>query len=291
MSRTIYRCLTTVLASTIFVTLVMAQENGASLSIEKLIEQALQRNPGIKSAESRWRAWQERPTQVSTLPDPMFSYSRFGESVETRVGPQQSVLTLSQMIPFPGKLGLKGKMASQDALAVEQDYEATKRDVVFKVKQAYYDLYWVDQSIAILSEYLGILQDFTRVAEQKYATGQGIQANVLKSQVEISSTMERRLGFDKIRQGVVARINALLDRPQATELSAASKLDTSRVEFEEEVLVNLALSQREELLAVEAMIQKSEFMQSLARKEYLPDFNIRGFFPFTSSNAYPVKRL
>jgi len=91
----------------------------------------------------------------------MFSYSRFGENVETRVGPQENVLALSQRIPFPGKLGLKGKMAQQDGLAQEQQYEATKRDVVFKVKQAYYDLYWV---VGYLIKY----RDYENLPESSY---------------------------------------------------------------------------------------------------------------------------
>ncbi len=254
---------------------IQAQENGRPASLDMLVEEALQNNPEIKSAERRWLGSEQRPTQVSTLPDPVFSYSRFIESVETRVGPQENVFTLSQRIPFPGKLGLKGKMAKQNALAEEQRYQATIRDVVFKVKQAYYDLYWVDRSIGILNQYLALLQDFTRVAEQKYATGQGIQANVLKSQVEISSTMERRLGFDKIRRGVAARINALLGRPQNSELGTVSAIDTMRANLDEAVLVDLALSQREELRAVQAMIGKSEFMRSLAKREYWPDLNLK----------------
>ena len=254
---------------------IQAQENGRPASLDMLVEEALQNNPEIKSAQRRWLGSEQRPTQVSTLPDPMFSYSRFIESVETRVGPQENVFTLSQRIPFPGKLGLKGKMAKQNALAEEQRYLATIRDVVFKVKQAYYDLYWVDRSIGILNQYLALLQDFTRVAEQKYATGQGIQANVLKSQVEISSTMKRRFGFDKIRQGVAARINALLGRPQNSELATVSTIDTMRANLDEAALVNLALSQREELRAVQAMIGKSEFMKSLAKREYWPDLNLR----------------
>ncbi|MFQ6115800.1 MAG: TolC family protein [bacterium] len=276
----------------------LAQEDGVALSLEKLVQEALEKNPEIQAAERRWRAAQERPTQVSTLPDPMFSYARFGSSVETRVGPQENVFMFSQRIPFPGKLGLKGKMASQDALAEEQNYEATERDVIFKVKMAYYDLYWIDQSLEILNQYLSLLQDFTRVAEQKYATGQGIQANVLKSQVEISSTLERRLGYEKMREGVVARINALLDRPQDTKLGRATKIDTNRIKLDEEALVNRALSQREELLAIQAMIGKSEYMRSLAKREYLPDFNLQAKYidiskgvstaPDAGTNAWSV---
>lgn len=268
-------CILLIFAMFIFVDSARSQEDGRPISLEKLILEALEKNPKIQAARRRWQAAQQRPTQVSTLPDPMLSYARFGSSVETRVGPQENVFVLSQRIPFPGKLGLKGKMASQEALAEEQSYEATKRDVVFKVKMAYYDLYWIDQSLEILNQYLLLLQDFTRVAEQKYATGQGIQANVFKSQVEISSVMERRLAFEKMRQGVVARINALLDRPQDQKLGRATIIDTARVQLQEEALVNLALSQREELLAIQAMIGKSEFMKSLAKKAYFPDFNLR----------------
>jgi len=252
-----------------------AQGNGQTLSLQRLLEEALEKNPAIKSAERHWRAAQERPTQVSTLPDPFFSYSRFGESVETRVGPQENVFMLSQNVPFPGKLGLKGKMATQDAVAANQQYDATERDIIFQVKRTYYDLYWVDRSIAILDGYLDLLRDFTKVAEQKYMTGEGIQASVFKSQVELSSTVERRLSFEKLREGIVARLNALLDRPHDSPLGRATQIDTSRMQLEEGALMSLAMSQREELKMVDAMIRKSEFMKRLAKKNYLPDFNLR----------------
>lgn len=252
--------------------------NGQSLQLAELIKIAEQENPEIKSARSRWQAAQQRPAQASSLPDPMLSYTRWIESVETRVGPQENVFMLSQRLPFPGKLGLKGKMAEQDAVAQENQYEATKRDVVYKVKTAYYDLYWIDQSLRILDQYNALLRDFSKAAEQQYATGSGIQANVLKSQVEISSIMERKLGFEKMRQGMVARLNALLNRPADSPLGVAAEIDTSRFSLPDSVLVKTALNEREELQATEAMIHKSEYMKSLAKREYLPDFNLQGTY-------------
>ncbi|MCG8605504.1 TolC family protein [bacterium] len=252
-----------------------AQKNGTSLSLQDLIDEALDRNPEIKATERRWRASQARPSVVSALPDPMFSYARFGSSVETRVGPQENVLSLSQRIPFPGKLGLMGRVANQEALTEQHNYEATKRDVIYEIKLIYYDLYWIDQSVVILDQYLSLLNDFTRVAEQKYATGQGIQANVLQSQVEISTVMERRLGFEKLRHGKAARINALWDRPQDTEIPQASDMDSTRQTYDEARLVTMALSQRQELQAVQARVDKSKFMRRLAKKDYFPDFNLQ----------------
>ncbi|MCZ6819895.1 MAG: TolC family protein, partial [Calditrichaeota bacterium] len=253
---------------------IQAQENGCLSSLDMLVEEALQNNPEIKSAEWLWRAYLQRPTQVSALPDPMFSYSRFGANVETRVGPQENVLTLSQKIPFPGKLSLKGKMANQDALAAEQKYQATVRDVIYKLKLAYYDLYWVDQSLLILQEYQQLLRDFQRVAETKYATGTGIQANVLKAQVEISSILERQLNFDKIREGAVARLNALLAQDQNTSVGFVGPIDTTLFEVSEAELIVKAIEEREELNSAKAMIQKSEYAISLSKRNYWPDLNL-----------------
>lgn len=275
MNRPILIWVTIFLVFTVAHDCVFAQNNGKGLSLQKLIEEALERNPEIKSAQRLWQATEQKPAQVSTLPDPVFSYSRFGKSVETRVGPQENVFALSQKIPFPGKLGLKGRMAGQDALSQQQAYEATKRDVIFKVKNAYYDLYWVDQSIGILEQYLNLLQDFTRVAERKYATGQGIQASVLKSQVEISSTLERKLRFEKVRHGIVAHLNALVDRPQNAELGRATQIDSARLHLDQDALVQQALSDRQELMSIQAMIGKSQFMRSLAKRNYLPDFTLK----------------
>lgn len=254
------------------------ETNGQSLQLAELIQIAEKENPEIEAARRRWQAARNRPAQASSLPDPMFSYSRWLESVETRVGPQKNVFMLSQRIPFPGKLGLKGQMAEQEAMAQEMQYEAAKRDVIYKVKTAYFDLYWIDRSLRILDDYQSLLRDFTRVAEQQYATGAGIQANVLKSQVEISSIMERKLGFEKMRQGMVARLNALLNRPADSPLGVATEIDTTRFSLPDSVLVKTALNKREELQAAAAMIHKSEFMKSLAKREYLPDFNLQGTY-------------
>jgi outer membrane protein TolC len=263
--------------------------DGRSLQLADLIKIAEQNNPEIEAARRRWQAALNRPAQVSTLPDPMLSYSRWLESVETRVGPQENVFMLSQRIPFPGKLGLQGRMAEQDAVAQGMQYEATRRDVIYKIKTAYYDLYWIDRSLQILDDYQSLLHDFTRVAEQQYTTGVGIQANVLKSQVEISSIMERQLGFAKMRQGVVARINALLNRPTDSPLGVATEIDTSRFGISDSLLIRLALSERQELQATEAMIRKSQYMKSLAKREYLPDFNLQGSYisiPKASTNMF-----
>lgn len=257
-----------------FGTLTAQNTDRQNVSLDALIQEALQNNPMIQSMDQRVRAAEQRAPQVSALDDPMLSYTRWISSVETRVGPQENVLMLSQRLPFFGKLGLRGDMAEQDAAATQQAYSATRRDIVFRVKHAFYDLYWIDQSLAILDEYQRLLQSFQQVAARKYATGTGIQANVLKAQVEISSIDERRLNFSKMREGAVARLNALLGREQAVAIGAVSIVDTALYAKAEQELLQSAYTARQELLAAEAMVAKADLGIKLARKNYWPDLSL-----------------
>lgn len=252
--------------------------DAAAANPDDMIRTALDQNPAIKAAERRYNALSTIPEQVSTLPDPMLSYTRWSSSVETRVGPQENVFALSQRIPFPGKLGLMGKMADQDAEAAQYDFDATKRDVVFQVKSAYADLYRVDQSLAILNAYQNLLRDFSSVAATKYATGQGIQAQILKADVEISTISTKELDFEKMRAGVVARLNALMDRPANSPIGKAVQIDATRLQKNERLLTARALSNRQELLANLAMVEKAEYMRKLAKKNYWPDFNLQATY-------------
>jgi len=257
----------------------LAQTGGSqSLNLDSLVTEALNSNLQIRAARQRSVAAGQRSPQVSALPDPMVTYTRWLSSPETRVGPQQDIFMLSQPVPFPGKLGLMGDMADADGAAAGAQYEAVRRDIVFNVKQAYYDLYWIDRSVSILDDYLSLLRDFSKVAERKYATGEGIQASVLKSQVEISSVIERKLSFDRMRKGAAARLNALLNRPVDSALAPAALIDTSEVEVSESLLVRQALDQRQELKVAGEMVRKSGFMKDLARKEYFPNFNLQASY-------------
>ncbi len=183
---------------------------------------------------------------------------------------------LSQSFPFFGKLRLKGKMAREDAAAAGQHYQATRRDIVYKVKQAYFDLYWIDTSLRILDEYQPLLHQFRQVAERKYSTGVGIQANVLKADVEISSIDARRFTFHRLRQGTVARLNALLNRHADTAVEPVVVLDTIRLRYSEQQVRQRALDSREELKAAEAIVRRFDYGVRLARRNYWPDFRLSG---------------
>jgi len=100
-------------------------------------------------------------------------------------------LGIMQKFPFPGKLGLQESIAAKGADVSTASYRELKNQLVRNVKVLYYDLHFVEQSIITTKKNQILLQEFTKVAETKYAVGKGLQQDVLKAQIELSRITDR----------------------------------------------------------------------------------------------------
>ena len=130
------RSLGAILLSVFPVLLALAQEDssphaGAVTPLSELLAEAERNNPQIEAARQGWQAAKQVPTQVSTLPDPQFTLQHLSVgSPRPFAGYTNSDfaylgLGVSQDIPYPGKLRLKGEIAKREADA--SHYLAGKR--------------------------------------------------------------------------------------------------------------------------------------------------------------------
>ena len=98
-----------------------AEHTGPPIGLQDLLQGAEQDNPQIQAARQGWQAAKQVPTQVSTLPDPQFNlqqvnvgsprpFAGYTNSDFAYIG-----LGVSQDLPYPGKLRLKGEIAKRDA--------------------------------------------------------------------------------------------------------------------------------------------------------------------------------
>lgn len=242
--------------------------------LSEILEEALEENPLVKAAYNEWQATLEKIPQAKSLPDPMIGYSLFGQSVETRLGPQQNKLSLSQKIPFFGKLSLKGKIAEKGASILEEQYNRVKADVIFKVKESFYSLYWFDEVIRISQEEREVLKHLSRIAQIKYETGKANQQDVLKAQLEMSKVEDKILSLKQGRKAVATKLNSLLNRSQDSLFGEVEEPKASPFEIEIEKLYQLAQGRRPELKKAQNLIEKDKESLKLAKKNYYPDFKI-----------------
>src|SRR5271154_6267340 len=120
----------------------MPQHAQTATPLADVLQEAEQNNPQIQAARQGWKAAQQVPTQVSTLPDPQFQLQQFSVgSPRPFAGYTNSNfayvgLGVSQDIPYPGKLQLKGEMAKRDAEVVQQEYESVRRSILAAVNRS-----------------------------------------------------------------------------------------------------------------------------------------------------------
>ena len=236
------------------------------------VDAAVERNPAVREAHALYEAARQRVPQVAALPDPVVSFTQALRSVETRVGPQLNSVTLTQAFPWFGTLELRGRVALLEATALGHLYEAARRDVIAQVKQAYYDLGYVDAALGLAREEQSLLEHYETLARARYATGEGLQQAVIRLQAEITGVVERRHLLERQRATLAARLNSLRDRPPEKPVPAVTALARPSVDLNREKLQRLGERNRHELRAASALIEGSERSIELARMSARPGF-------------------
>jgi outer membrane protein TolC len=250
-----------------------------SVNLPSLRAYALEQNPEIKAAEDRWRAAQARPSQEGSLPDPMINTAYHNESFRhfTQGTSDFSFLRFGaeQEIPFPGKLGLKETIAEREADREGAMYRATVLNVVTRLRVAYADYFVAYKSHEILQENQGLLTKLEQAAEARYRTGEGLQQDVTRAQLELSILLGRLATVDQARQSGAASLNALLNRPPLAPLGTPAPLDEVPSAYKLDDLEQRARERSPSLQAAELGVARAESKLTLARRQYWPDFVLR----------------
>jgi outer membrane protein TolC len=247
----------------------------AELSVEALIEQVLARNPTLAQMVAAWQAAFARYPQVTSLDDATFA-ATIGPG--TIAPDDRSVefayrLEISQKLPFPGKLRLRGDNAQAEASAAGRDVEDVRLQLVESARTAFYDYYLVERALAVNDDSLRLLRDFRKNAQTRYQTGLVPEQDVLQADVEIGKEQDRRLELDQMRQVAVARINTLMHLPPDSLLPPPpQQLDVRESLPDAQVLRATALARRPDLQALADRIAAEEALLGLAHKEFYPDF-------------------
>ncbi len=245
------------------------------LVLPELIQEVLARNPELMAARKQWEAVTNRITPARSLDDPILSLQLWNFPQNFNVmQTQNNIFGLSQNLPFPGKLALKGNVASRSAEMTEQAVRAKELELVARLKQAYYDLFFAQKALQIHHEQVELVRQFVAIANAKFRAGKGSQADVLKAQVELSMLFQHLPVLEQRRETVEAMLNTLLDRAPASPLGMAQEPSQQSLEQPVDDLHRLALNDRPELKSAELDVQRSEQSRALAQRQYYPDFNV-----------------
>lgn len=246
-----------------------------SLVLTDLTKEALGRNPELVAARQQWEASSQRIAQARALDDPTLSVHWWNFPQSFNVGrADNTIVGLSQKFPFPGKLALREEVASRSAGITEQAFKAKERDLIARVKGAYYDLFLDHKAIQIHHEQIDLLKQFVETATAKFRAGTASQVDVLKAQVELSTLHQELPVLEQRRDTSQAKLNQLLDRDPRFPLPPPQSPREGRFEQDLEDLYGVATTVRPELKAADLEVQRNEQSHALARRQYYPDFDV-----------------
>lgn len=241
-------------------------------TLDSYLEMAAANNPGLQAKYKDFEAALQKVPQVSSLPDPTFSFGYFVSPVETRVGPQRAKFSLSQMFPWFGTLEAKADAASLMADAKYQSFLDARNQLFYEVAAAYYPLYELNRLKEIEQENIGILESYKIIANTKFKNGLSPMTDVLRVDIMLKDAQTSLSILEMREKPLLAAFNKLLNREQdeAVILSGSLPIETVPANFRKDSL----LTENPMLKALDAKMQASEASETAARLDGLPKIGV-----------------
>jgi outer membrane protein TolC len=256
------------------------EQGSTDPALDRLLRQAVERNPEVAQARAAVEAERRRVPQVGALPDPVlsvgiqnegFSGITVGESVMSFVS-----YGASQTFPWPGKRGLREQAASLQLRRTEASLARAALDLEAQVRAGYVDLLLARENLVLTGELEHLWTQAQGAARVRYESGQAPQSDLLRAQLELARLAQRRAVQEAQAANAEARLNRLAGNPLEAPIAPASRLagGDPQLVAEPEALRD-AEARSPELASARIAVAQAEAGTSLAKKEWFPDVSVQ----------------
>ena len=265
-------------------------EGASNTALDDLVSEAMNNNQDIKSLEEKARALRAEAPFAGSLRDPILAFSLVNvptDSFELDQEPMtQKLISFSQQVPWFGKLSLAEQGAELMAVEQEAMVRVTQLSVARQLKEAWFELSFVERSLDINSRLRDIISQILHVAETRYANGEGLQQDILMAQVQLSELIDRDVSLKAMKTKLQDTIGGLLNR-DCYFLENGTRLELPDISgLKRETLTAEAMQKNPLVEARRASVLKAEVDLQLAEKDYMPDMNFT--VAYCQREDYPV---
>jgi len=234
-----------------------------------LLACAILNQPEIQAAYFDWAASVENITVQRSLPDPKLTFQAYIQNSLTSLMPG-----LMLDIPGRGKLKAAATVAAAESQAKYFAFESSVLRTAFSVKQAYYQLWFLDEKIRIDRQTLGLLADLERAARARNEVGQVTLQDVYRAQMEQDKLATEIAGLEDSRHPLMAQLKGALglgrDQPDPP---MPARFESTPLELNGDELLDIAFARNPRLKEMEAEVRLAGASIALAGKSKTPDFS------------------
>jgi outer membrane protein, heavy metal efflux system len=254
---------------------------GPTLERGAYVGAVLVRNPSIESARQAWRAAMGRLRGAGSLEDPRVTLDLAPLSVASPSARVGWDATISQHVPWPGKLALDEAGAHAEADAARSDFEASRRELALTASLLFDQYFVTVRSIEVNAHHVELMRSMQAAATAQYEVGRGSAQDPLQAEFELTHMEHDTLILASQRDVTVARMNELLHRapelplpPPPRELVSATSPDSVGAGPPE----TEAVEHRPDILAARDRARAAQARADRASREYLPDVTLSTAF-------------
>lgn len=250
--------------------------------LDELVAEALKENRGIKAAEHRVDALHSSPAHTWYLEPPEVAVEFFQAPIQSFPNPIKDQMevdySLQQSFPFPGKISSRIDVEHKHAQMGEAELESLRRRVIREVKTRYYELYLLDRRMEFNREDQALMNRFVDIARRQYEVGMGRQAEILRAQAELTNLKTDSLVLSQSRRAMEGMVNALLNRKTDSPIRVAKSIAPRIFDWNLDQVLRVLKENHPDLQAMRSNVEMREAERSMAKKEFLPDFMVRGAY-------------
>jgi cobalt-zinc-cadmium efflux system outer membrane protein len=253
---------------------------GTPTPLSQLIAEAQANNPQISAADHEARAARQIAPQVTTLPDPKFTYQQLSVgSPKPFAGYTNSDFAYigvgaSQELLYPGKLRLRGQIADRDADTKQAEVGVIGTGIADAVKADYLQLAYLQQTLGILRQNEIVLDQLIQDATAHYQVGQGMQQDVLEAQVNRTKIVREITMHHQQMGQIQAHLKGLLNRDQQSPDLVTEDLTETPLKAASDELLGLVKKNNPQIQVDASAIQKQDAQVASAKREGKPDFEV-----------------
>lgn len=246
----------------------------AAQSVEEYQQMAAANNPELRASFQQYLGSLEEGAQTGAMPDPEIAFAWFINPIETRLGPQQARISLTQMFPWFGTLDSRRAISDMEARARFEVFQEKRNRLFYQTEETLLELYELDRSIELAEENLLILNSLVEISLRRYETNQASQVDVLRAQIEQEDLQTQLALLKDNRVVLIQKFNELLNRADDMEVTVPDTLDwDTPIESQIELEARLA-RQNPELNRLRYREGSVREKKRLAVKDSKPSFGV-----------------
>ena len=253
-----------------------ALQAAEAITLDSLVSAARENNGEIIAARERWNAARARAVQEKAWDNPkvIFEWWSIPEGGLDFGAAPEKMYGISQMIPFPGKLSVRGRMAGSRAEVMLWEYRDTELKVIAGLKSAYAMYYYLHKSLETYRQAVEIMNNFSAVAQSRYIAGQSEQGDVIRAQVEAEKMSNMVITLEQEKLAVEAELSRLTGNGAGDKLGLPSENTVRPAAMNWDEVKAAAIKASPGIKKADADAGMAAWAQKSALLEYLPDFEV-----------------